>query len=255
MRLSPATSSGTHPPSHLSRGRPRFSMPKCAAIMASQGCGTTASSSFAQAQLERQHPERAAAKERQRAMRRNGPERFGVGVVVAELLFFGDFLALHDRRRHDALVPHARAQLRRAGPRFRRSARPEFRARRRAPLSRPARRSPRRRRLNVDSTSPLPFRDRASDRRTAHRPAAPVPLRARSAPGCGVWACTAGRGLPAPAWSRRFDGRAQLGGELALLLDRLEDRRAPLFQFAQIEQPLFQVRNCVSSRLPVASLR
>jgi hypothetical protein len=43
--------------------------------------------------------------------------------------------------------------------------------------------------------------------------------------------------------------------QLALFVDAGEDGGAPVFEVAQVGQALFQVRNCVSSRPPVASLR
>jgi hypothetical protein len=39
---------------------------------------------------------------------------------------------------------------------------------------------------------------------------------------------------------REFDGRAQLGGELALLVDGLEHGAAPVFEFAQVRKACFQ---------------
>ena len=38
-----------------------------------------------------------------------------------------------------------------------------------------------------------------------------------------------------------FDRGAQFVGELALLVDALEDRRAPVFEFAQIQEPFFEI--------------
>ena len=40
--------------------------------------------------------------------------------------------------------------------------------------------------------------------------------------------------------SARGDRRGQLGRQLALLLDALEDRGAPLLELAQVVQPLFE---------------
>ena len=89
----------------------------------------------------------------------------------------------------------------------------------------------------------------------ASRPAAPGRLRGRSAPWCGASACRAGTGLRAGSWCRRPRSVAFLRRQLALLLDAREDGGAPLLELAQVAQALSSVRSCVSSRPPVASLR
>ena len=73
---------------------------------------------FAQAQFDLQHTEALAAEQRERAMRGDAADGFRIGVVVAEFLFFGGFLAFHDGRGEDALLPHPRAQLRQQPGRF-----------------------------------------------------------------------------------------------------------------------------------------
>ena len=110
-------------------------------------------------------------------------------------------------------------------------------------------------RLARSHISPLPARGRASDRRTAHRPAAPALLRARSARVCGAWACRASRGLPALAWSRRLDGGAQFVGEFPLLFDRARIAARRSSSSRRYRSRSSRLRSCVSSRLPVASLR
>ena len=97
--------------SHLSARRPRSSMPKCAAIIATQGCGTAASSSSPRPSSIFSTPRLSAAEQRQRAMRGDGADGFGIGIVVAELFFLGRFLAFHHRGRDDALLPQARTQF------------------------------------------------------------------------------------------------------------------------------------------------
>ena len=68
-------------------------------------------------------PRLSTAEQRERAMRRDGADGFGIGVVVAEFLFLGRLLAFHHLGRDDALLPQARAQFRRADRRSRRNAR------------------------------------------------------------------------------------------------------------------------------------
>ena len=66
---------------------------------------------LAQAQFNLQHTQRAATEQRQRAMRRNGADGFGIGIVITELFFLGRFLAFHHGGRDDALIPQAGTQF------------------------------------------------------------------------------------------------------------------------------------------------
>ena len=82
----------------------------------------------------------------------------------------------------------------------------------------------------------------SAGRSRSRRRAARARARARSSRACGASACTAGTGPRAPAWSSAASSaRAQLGVELALLVDGLQDRGAALLQLAQVLRALADV--------------
>ncbi len=133
-----------------------------------------------------QHLFIAPAQQRQRAVRWHGAQRLAKIEPVAVLRGLR-LLALDDPGHQHCLVRQRRAQPRQQVGILARSAPSGSGARRRARPSRPARGVRADRRRGAHSAWPR-SRARGSDRRTAHRPAAPGRRRAPSAPSCGAWA-------------------------------------------------------------------
>ena len=191
---------------------------------------------FAQAELHRQHAGIAPAKERERAMRRHGADRFAVVVVVAEFLAFLALLAVDHRRHHAALVE----QVMRAACQAISAVSPNCSERMsRAPSS-------------AAFTSATPF---SASTNSAASVCGSSFGSASSAVGERLEPGFAGD-LRARAALRlvreiqvfedllavgAFDRGAQFVGELALLADAREDRRAAVFEFAQIQQPFLEI--------------
>ena len=198
---------------------------------------------LAQTQFDLQHAQAAAAEQRQRAMRGNGAYGLGIGVVIAELLFLGRFLAFHHRGRDDALLPQARAQF---GEQFGRLGKTLAKN-----VARAFERGfgvgnvdglcafGSRRHVHVLRRFLLRIERGIGEERIGQRlqPGLARNLRPRAALGLvgqiDIFQRLLGRGC--------LDGSAQFIGKFALLLDRRQDRRAPFFQFAQIQQPFFQI--------------
>ena len=172
-------------------------------------------------------------------MRRDGAYRLRIIVVVAEFFRLGGLFAFHDFGGNDALLPHARAQF---GQQLRGLGKT---------LDQNIARAFERgfhvghavfgRGLVIDVLRRFLLRIERGigEQRIGQRlqPGLARNLRARAALGLigqvDIFQRLLGR--------RRLDGAAQFVGELALLLDGRQDHRAPLFQFAQIKQPLFQI--------------
>lgn len=194
---------------------------------------------FAQAQLDEQHARIAAAEQRQRAVRRHVADRLAVGVVVAELLFLGGFLALDHGGGDHALVPqvvaHLAEQLRGLAELFGEDV--ARAVQRGLGVGHAAFRG----RLAVDELGGLGLRVERGigEQRLGQRLQAAFAgdLRAGAALGLvgqvEVFQHLLGLGC--------LDGGAQRVGQLALFLDGSQDGRAAVFQLAQVQQALFQV--------------
>ncbi len=193
-------------------------------------------------ELDLQHSERAATEQRQRAMRRDRADGLGIGVVVAELLLFGELLALRHRGAQDAVVPQARTHggeqlrgLREAlGQDVARAVERRFRVRHVDRLDAFRGRS----HEHVLGRFRVGIERRIGEQRVGERlqPGLARDLR----PGAALRLVREVKILERLLGRRHQNRGAQLVGQLPLLLDRRQDRRAPLFELAQIQQALLQ---------------
>ncbi len=232
--------------SHLSAARPWLLMPKRAAMRPSHGlCGASHfgfSSSRIEAQRDIQDFFAAAAEQGQRAVRGNGADGFGIVEIVGEL-FAGVLLAVDHLRFHHAVFAQVFAQRLQQGGVFGEALHQDLaRAVERrlgighagvvAVVGGECRLQVLDRLLLPDSASGSASKASASSVRPASAAICALVRR------FGLYGrYRSSSRVLSSAWR---DGVAQFRRHLALFLDRGQDRRAPLFQFAQIAQAFFQ---------------
>lgn len=190
---------------------------------------------LAEAELDGQHAGVAATKQRERAVRRHRLDRLGVVVVVAEFLAFLAFLALDHGRRYDAALEQVVAQL------------AEQLGRLAELLGQDVARAVEGRlhvgdalvRVHVRGGFRLRIEERIREERLRERlePGFPGDLRARAALRLVRQVQILERLLAVG----RVDRRAQFVGQLALLVDARDDRRAAFLELAQIQEALFEL--------------